>query len=108
LWIPEYGDPEDPEHFGWIEPYSPYHKVKGDVDYPPMLITTGDGDTRVHPMHARKMTALLKASRGGPTLLRYERGAGHGIGKGRSAAVSELADVWAFLWRALRVEREPI
>jgi prolyl oligopeptidase len=103
LWIPEYGDPDDPVQFQWLAGYSPYQKVRDDLVYPPMLLTTGDGDSRVHPMHALKMAARLQACRGGPALLRYERGAGHGVGKGRGAVVDELADIWAFLWRTLGV-----
>jgi len=62
LWAAEYGSADDPEQFGWLYAYSPYHHVHDGVRYPPVLITTGDQDARVDPMHARKMTARLQAA----------------------------------------------
>ena len=76
-WIPEYGSPEDPEHFGWLWGYSPLHKVRPGVDYPPLLMLSADNDDRVDPMHARKFVAALQHA-GADALLRIERGAGHG------------------------------
>ena len=71
--------------------------------YPPILLTTAEGDSRVDPMHARKMAALLQAQSEDPNavvLLRVDRDAGHGIGKPLQKQVDELADQWAFLaWR---------
>ena len=83
LWIPEYGSPEDPEAFRWLLAYSPYHHVRDGTPYPAVLLTAGESDSRVDPMHARKMAARLQAatSSGRPVLLRVERRAGHGQGK---------------------------
>ena len=61
FWIPEYGDPEVKEDLSWILPYSPYHNVVEGRQYPSVLITAGENDNRVHPMHARKLAALLQA-----------------------------------------------
>ena len=63
LWIPEYGSPDDPEAFRWLAAYSPYHHVRDGVAYPAVLFHTAASDTRVDPMHARKMTARLQAAR---------------------------------------------
>ena len=98
LWAAEYGSADDPEQLGWLLGYSPYHRVREGVRYPPTLITTGERDARVDPMHARKMAARLQAaSPGSLTLLRVEPRAGHGQGKPATKIVPEEADVWAFL-----------
>lgn len=109
LWIPEYGSAEDPEQFRWLRAYSPYHHVKDGTAYPAVLLATAEGDTRVDPMHARKMTARLQAatSEDRPVLLRLEARAGHGAGKPVSKILEELVDSWSFVaaelgvnWRA--------
>jgi prolyl oligopeptidase len=99
LWIPEYGDPDDPEAFRWLHAYSPYHRVRDGTAYPAVLLTTGESDSRVDPMHARKMAARLQAatSSGRPVLLRVETRAGHGQGKPLAKVVDECTDVWTFL-----------
>jgi prolyl oligopeptidase len=99
LWIPEYGSSEDPEQFKWLYAYSPYHHVRDGVAYPAVLIHTAESDTRVDPMHARKMTARLQAaSTGGPVLLRLESKAGHGAGKPLGKVIDQLTDEWSFLF----------
>src|SRR4029453_3175759 len=60
LWIPEYGSADDPEALRWLYAYSPYHRVVPGTCYPATLLKTGEEDSRVDPMHARKMTALLQ------------------------------------------------
>ncbi len=107
LWIPEYGDPDIPEEFEWLHAYSPYHRVSDGVCYPAVLLTTADGDSRVDPMHARKMAARLQAASPcvteRPALLRIDTKAGHGQGKPVSKQAEELADVLAFLYWQLGV-----
>ncbi len=105
LWVPEYGDPDRPEDLAWLLSYSPYHRVVDGTRYPAVLLTTGAEDSRVDPLHARKMAARLQgATEGvpdaGPVLLRVERGAGHGQGKPSSRRAEEGADVLAFLHAA--------
>ncbi|MGP4103093.1 prolyl oligopeptidase family serine peptidase [Nonomuraea sp. KM90] len=97
-WTGEYGDPEDPEHLGWLLGYSPYHHVGKGTDYPATLFTVSAADTRVDPMHARKMCAALQWATGGdrPVLLRYEPDVGHGA-RAVSRSVGRAADVLAFL-----------
>ncbi|MGQ0550478.1 MAG: prolyl oligopeptidase family serine peptidase [Armatimonadota bacterium] len=105
-WIPEYGSAEDPGQFRWLVAYSPYHHVRDGERYPAVFFTTALGDTRVDPMHARKMAARLQAATGSglPVLLRVEADAGHGIGKPRHRQLDEFADVWAFLFWQLGLE----
>ncbi|MDQ4098865.1 MAG: prolyl oligopeptidase family serine peptidase [Actinomycetota bacterium] len=102
LWVPEYGDPDDPDDFAVLHAYSPYHHVAEGVAYPAVLIATAESDSRVDPMHARKFAAMLQAATTSgddrPVLLRIETRAGHGLGKPRWKQADELADMWAFLF----------
>ncbi len=103
LWIPEYGSAEDPKQFDWLYAYSPYHHVKAGTEYPAILFMTGDTDTRVDPMHAKKMAALMQAeaangqSRERPILLRVDIKAGHGQGKPITKQIEEQTDIYSFL-----------
>ena len=102
LWISEYGNPDLAHELAWLYDYSPYHHVVDGTCYPAVLLTTADDDSRVDPMHARKMAARLQAATAcgedHPVLLRQEASAGHGQGKPVSRQADELADVLAFLW----------
>lgn len=101
LWIPEYGDPEVEEEFAWLYAYSPYHHVLDGTCYPSVLIETGEEDSRVDPMHARKFGARLQAAtscgESRPVLVRIESRTGHGQGKPAGRQTDEAADVLAFL-----------
>jgi prolyl oligopeptidase len=106
LWVPEYGDPEKASDFEFLYKYSPYHHVREGVRYPAMLFTTAESDSRVDPMHARKMTARMQevqqdGSR--PILIRVETKAGHGAGKPVNKLADELADELSFLLYELGV-----
>ena len=100
LWVSEYGSAENAEDFHWLHTYSPYHRVADGQPYPATLIYTADSDSRVDPMHARKMVARLQAATAGsaPILLRYEASAGHGRGKPLHKIVDEWADIWSFIF----------
>jgi prolyl oligopeptidase len=104
FWIPEYGCADDPEDFKVLIAYSPLHRVRDEVDYPPVLITTAETDDRVDPGMARKLAARLQAARGGPALIRIERRAGHGAGKPISKMIDEDADIYTFALMALGIE----
>ncbi|MBV9607973.1 MAG: S9 family peptidase, partial [Acidobacteria bacterium] len=110
LWIPEYGSAEDPKQFEYLYAYSPYHHVKPGVEYPAVLFMTADTDTRVDPMHAKKMAALLQAEakngadRNRPILLRVDTKAGHGQGKPVSKVIEDATDLWSFLFWQLGVK----
>jgi prolyl oligopeptidase len=99
LWSEEYGTATDPEELGWLFGYSPYHRVVDGVAYPAVLFTVFDSDTRVDPLHARKMCAALQAAAsagGGPIVLRREADVGHGA-RAVSRSVDLSADTLAFL-----------
>ena len=110
LWIPEYGSAEDSKQFDWLYAYSPYHHVKPGTQYPAILFMTADTDTRVDPMHAKKMAALMQAeaangqSRERPILLRIETKAGHGAGKPITKQIEEGTDIYSFLFWQLGVK----
>jgi len=110
LWIPEYGSAENPDQFKWLYAYSPYHHVKAGAEYPAILFMTADTDTRVDPMHAKKMAALMQAeakngaSKTRPILLRIETKAGHGAGKPVTKQIEEFTDVYSFLFWQLGVK----
>jgi prolyl oligopeptidase len=106
FWVPEYGSSEDPDQFKILLAYSPYHNVKLETKYPAVLFVTGDSDTRVDPLHARKMTALLQASSGSdrPVLLLYDTKAGHSRGSTPvGKRIDELTDEISFLFWQLGV-----
>jgi prolyl oligopeptidase len=102
-WVPEYGSADRPEQFAFLKAYSPYHNVKPGADYPSVLFITGDSDTRVAPLHARKMTALMQAEarprEGEPILLLYDTKAGHtrGFNTPVPKLVADQTDELSFL-----------
>ena len=102
LWIPEYGSAEDPKQFDFIYAYSPYQHVKQGTEFPAILFMTADSDTRVDPMHAKKMTALLQTQAANgpdrPILLRVDTKAGHGIGKPLGKVLEDDVDFWGFIF----------
>ena len=99
-WTVEYGDPDDPEQFGWLHSYSPYHRVTPDTDYPATMFAVFENDSRTDPMHGRKMCAAVQHATTGsrPILLRSEGDVGHGA-RSVSKSVVETADTLAFMAR---------
>ena len=98
LWISEYGDPSTEADFHTLYSYSPYHRA-APARYPSLLFTTAESDTRVDPMHARKMAARfqeLQEDRERPILVRIERNAGHGAGKPTTKLTEEMVDELGF------------
>jgi prolyl oligopeptidase len=102
----EYGDASIPEQFQFLYAYSPYQRVRPQTRYPAVLLTTGDADTRVPPLQARKMTARLQAatSSGRPVLLLYDTKAGHAGGRPIAKLVEDQSLEMAFLAWQLGME----
>ncbi|MEQ1566144.1 MAG: prolyl oligopeptidase family serine peptidase [Myxococcota bacterium] len=100
-WEAEYGDPDDPEQWKFIQTFSPYHLVREGVEYPRILFTTSTRDDRVHPGHARKMAAKMLAQK--HDILYWENTEG---GHGGAANAEQRAKMWAlafvFLWNELQ------
>jgi prolyl oligopeptidase len=99
-WNDEYGRADDPEELGWLLGYSPYHRVREGTAYPAVLFTIFDSDTRVDPLHARKMAAALQhaTSTDQPVLVRRETDVGHGA-RSVSRSVELSVDTTTFLAR---------
>jgi prolyl oligopeptidase len=96
-WIAEYGDPDKPEEWAWLQTYSAYHQAAPGQAYPPILFATTRRDDRVHPGHARKMAAKLQAM-GYRDAWFYEPPAGgHGYGKDNRERAHFIALGYAFL-----------
>ena len=99
-WVAEYGDPDDPDDWAFISEYSPYQNISTARDYPPVLMTTSTRDDRVHPGHARKMTAALEAA--GHEVWYYENIEGGHAGAADNEQVAfKSALIYSFLWRML-------
>jgi prolyl oligopeptidase len=107
-WMGEYGDPDNPEHFPFLLKYSPYHNVKDGQDFPAVFFRTAESDSRVDPMHAMKMAALVQTATSSkrPVLFWMNRKAGHGIGMPKEMMVRNIADEMAFLFWQLGMEME--
>ncbi len=100
LWTTEYGSAENEKDFAYLRKYSPYQNVKAGTAYPAIMFFTGDSDTRVDPLHARKMTPLVQAasSSGRPVLLHYSVKSGHSAGVAAGQLIEDYADQLTFLW----------
>ncbi|AMU22792.1 prolyl oligopeptidase family serine peptidase [Mycobacteroides abscessus] len=99
-WVAEYGDPDNPEDWEFISKYSPYQNISMDRRYPPVLVTTSTRDDRVHPGHARKMTAALQEA--GQPVWYYENiEGGHGGAANNEQSAFKAALAIEFLWRQL-------
>ncbi|MGH9862237.1 MAG: prolyl oligopeptidase family serine peptidase [Candidatus Acidiferrales bacterium] len=105
FWVSEYGSAENAEQFPYIYAYSPYQRVQPGTKYPAVLFVTGDSDTRVAPLHARKMAALLQAATGSdrPVLLHYDTKAGHVGATPVSKQIDDVTDELSFLFWQLGV-----
>ena len=107
FWVSEYGSADDPEQFESIYKYSPYHNVKPGTEYPSVLFISGDSDTRVAPLHARKMTGLMQAATGSdrPILLKYDTKGGHSGGTPVTRQIEDQTDTFSFLMWQLGMEQ---
>lgn len=99
-WVAEYGNPDDPADWDFISKYSPYQNISADRSYPPILITTSTRDDRVHPGHARKMTAALEEA-GHPVSYYENIEGGHGGAADNSQAAFRAALIYRYLWRTI-------
>lgn len=99
FWVSEYGSAEEEDQFEFLYEYSPYHNVEKGEEYPSALFITGDSDTRVAPLHARKMTAMLQYanSSDNPIMLLYDTKAGHSGGKPVDKQIEDTADELMYL-----------
>jgi len=100
FWAGEYGTVDDPSELKTLLTYSPYHRVRDGTAYPATLFTVFGSDTRVDPLHARKMCAALQHATSAdpgmsPVLIRVESDVGHGA-RSVSRSIALAADVLGF------------
>jgi prolyl oligopeptidase len=100
-WVAEYGNPDEPAEWQYIQTFSPYHNARAGAKYPRVLFTTSTRDDRVHPGHARKMTALMLEAK--QPVLYYENiEGGHGGAANNKQSAHMNALAYTFLWQKLR------
>ncbi|KAD3456087.1 prolyl oligopeptidase family serine peptidase [Arthrobacter yangruifuii] len=100
-WIAEYGDPDDPQQWEFVQTFSPYHLIKEDVSYPPTLIWTATSDDRVGPVQARKMAARMKAMGADKVWFHEALEGGHAGAADNRQSARMHAMSYEFLWEAL-------
>jgi len=110
-WDEEYGTVEDAEQFGWLIGYSPYHNVHEGTAYPSTLFPVFEGDTRVDPLHARKLAAALQHATSAPieerpVLYCMEAEAGHAA-RSVSKTIALFADLWGSMAAEVGLEVAP-
>ncbi len=99
-WMAEYGDPDDPEQWEWLQGFSPYQRFDAGRPTPPVYLATSTRDDRVHPGHARKMAALLEEHGRDVTYWENTEG-GHGGASTAAQWATWHALAWAFLHQRL-------
>ena len=100
-WMAEYGDPDKPEEWAYIQTWSPYHLLRKDVKYPTPFFWTNTRDDRVHPAHARKMVAKMEAQ-GHPVYYFENTEGGHGSGAVNKQTAQVTALQYSYLWMMLK------
>ena len=99
-WVAEYGDPEDPKDWEFIQTFSPVHLFDPETDYPALMLTTSTKDDRVHPAHARALGYLTEGA--GKRVYYFENiEGGHAGAADNRQRAHNLALGWEFLWREL-------
>lgn len=109
-WRSDYGDPTEEKHFHNLYNYSPYHNIPLADRYPATLLLTADHDDRVVPAHSLKFIAELQYKLGKrlpntPLLIRVDTKAGHGAGRPLAKVIDQYADIYSFLYNALKLEK---
>jgi prolyl oligopeptidase len=99
-WMAEYGDPDDPADWEFLRAYSPYHNIRPDRAYPPALFVASRRDDRVHPGHARRMVARLRAA-GHPAWYHESVEGGHSGAADNAQMAAKWAMLLEFLWQRL-------
>jgi len=110
LSLQDYGSSDDADGFQYLLRISPVHNVQSDKPYPAVMLTTGDHDDRVVPLHSYKYVSALQHAWAGraeqkqPLLIRIETKAGHGAGMPLTKRMQEQADVFSFISKASEIK----
>uniref|UniRef100_G3P489 Prolyl endopeptidase n=1 Tax=Gasterosteus aculeatus aculeatus TaxID=481459 RepID=G3P489_GASAC len=112
-WTTDFGCADDQDQFECLMKYSPLHNIRvpegNGVQYPAVLLLTGDHDDRVVPLHSLKYIATLQHVVGrdpkqtNPLFILVDTKSGHGAGKPTSKVIQEVADTYAFIARCLNI-----
>jgi prolyl oligopeptidase len=107
IWAEEYGSADDPEQFGYLLKYSPYHNIHDGTRYPAMLLIGSENDARCYPLHVMKMAARLQTAdpHGAPILLIVRKKSGHGGGTTITELIEQQAETWAFLMAQVHLKK---
>ncbi|AEE34876.1 Prolyl oligopeptidase family protein [Arabidopsis thaliana] len=101
----EFGNPDNQTDFGSILSYSPYDKIRKDVCYPSMLVTTSFHDSRVGVWEGAKWVAKIRDSTchdcSRAVILKTNMNGGHFGEGGRYAQCEETAFDYAFLLKVM-------
>ena len=101
-WMAEYGNPDIADEWAYVQTFSPYHNLKRDAKYPPILFMTSTRDDRVHPGHARKMAAKMLGDYSKNVLYYENIEGGHGGAANNEQAAFMNAMAYSFLWQKLK------
>ncbi|XP_064596938.1 prolyl endopeptidase-like [Liolophura sinensis] len=112
-WVTDYGSADNAEDFEWLYKYSPLHNIRvppGDLQYPSILLLTGDHDDRVVPLHSLKYIAELQhkfrdvGKQTNPLMIQIDTKSGHGSGKPTAKIIEEVTDIYCFMSLTLGLE----
>ena len=101
--ISEFGTVNNEEEFKNLLSYSPFHRIKEDVNYPATLIITGTNDSRVLPYQSYKFAGKLQngLQQTNPILLWSQENEGHYGASQYNSTIEELTYIYTFLSREL-------
>lgn len=109
-WTRGYGSPDIEEEFNTLYQWSPYHNIKSNTIYPPMMVTVGEKDNTTPPQHGYKFVAAMQAHQQlstAPTLLKIVWGGGHGFGVTTEQRQETYSQELYFLAEVLGLEVAP-
>ena len=106
-WTRGYGSSENPKEFSSLYAWSPYHNIKTNSCYPPMLVTVGEKDGTTPPQHGYKFVAAMQHHQKDcdhPALLKIVWGEGHGFGTTSEQTRTTESQELAFLAKVLGID----
>lgn len=104
--IQEFGTVNNVTDFENLLSYSPYHNIDESINYPSILLATGNYDNRVPPLHSYKFAAKLQnnPAQKNPILLWTQYKTGHFGANTRKGLLEENTFIYSFLFHQLKSE----